>query len=95
MTAGVVYQTLAPPPAGALLDIRKLGFRSRDIGIEIFEAKQQLLVEPSSGPAKLAALQLLRNEPQPFDLSLCLGEGSAVSHERSHPLQPPGPLRLR
>lgn len=78
-------------PCSRRLDLRgrKLGFSPPDIGIEIFEAELQLVViESFSASAKLAALQLLNDEPQPFDLRLRLGESGAFGRERpNYPLQ--------
>src|SRR5882672_6752958 len=67
----------------------KRGFDPRDVGVEVVEAELQLIVvEPFGTPAKLAALQLLHDEPEPFDLRLCLSEIDAFGRERSdHPLQ--------
>jgi len=49
--------------------------RPCDVGVEVVEAELQLIVvEPFGTPAKLAALQLLNDEPEPFDLRLCLSE---------------------
>jgi hypothetical protein len=49
---------------------------------------QLVAVEPFGAPAKLAALQLLDDEPQPFDLCLRLTEVGAFGRERAHhPLQ--------
>ena len=57
--------------------------------MEVFEAELQLVViQPFGAPAKLAALQLLNDEPEAFDLRLRLGEVGAFGRERSdHPLQ--------
>src|SRR5882672_6090568 len=53
----------------------KRGFDPRDVGVEVVEAELQLVVvEPFGTSAKLAALQLLHDEPEPFDLRLCLSE---------------------
>ena len=42
----------------------KDGFDPRDIGVEVFKAELQLvIIEPFGAPAKLAALQLLDDEP--------------------------------
>jgi hypothetical protein len=67
----------------------KRGFDPRDVGVEVVEAELQLIVvEPFGTPAKLAALQLLNDEPEPFDLRLCLSEIDAFGCERpDHPLQ--------
>jgi hypothetical protein len=52
----------------------------RDIGLEVFEAELQLVVvEPFGALVKSAALQLLNNEPEAFDLRLCLGEVGAFA----------------
>ena len=49
----------------------KRGFDPCDVGVEVVEAELQLIVvEPFRTPAKLAALQLLNDEPEPFDLRL-------------------------
>ena len=65
------------------------GFASRDVGIEVFKTELQLVViEPFGAPAKLAALQLLNDEPEAFDLRLRLSEVGAFGRERpDHPLQ--------
>src|ERR1700730_5316129 len=61
-------------PRSRHLDHRrwKRGFDPCDIGVDVFEAELQLVViKPFGTPAKLAALQLLDNELEPFDLGLC------------------------
>jgi hypothetical protein len=64
---------------------RKAGFDARKVGTEVFEAELQLIViKPLGAPAKLAALQLLDDEVEPFDLSLGIGEGGALGCERAH-----------
>ena len=64
---------------------RKPGFGSRKIGVEILEAEPQLLViEPLGLAAELAALQLLDDEPEPFDLGLGFAEAGALHRERAH-----------
>ena len=57
--------------------------------MEVFKAELQLVViEPLGAPAELAALQLLNDEPETFDLSFCLSKGGAFGCERpDHPLQ--------
>ncbi len=51
----------------------KRGFDPRDVGVEVVEAELQLIVvEPFGTPTKLAALQLLNDEPEAFDLGLRL-----------------------
>src|SRR6266403_4861602 len=57
--------------------------------MEVFKTEQQLVViEPFGAPAKLAALQLLNDEPEPFDLGFCLSERGTFGCERpDHPLQ--------
>ena len=67
----------------------KGGFDPRDVGVEVVEAELQLVViQPFGAPAKLAALQLLNDEPEPFDLRLRFGEVDAFGRERpDHPLQ--------
>src|SRR3984893_9284271 len=57
--------------------------------MEVFKTELQLVVIQSLGaPAKLTALQLLDNEPEPFDLRLRLSEVGAFGRERpDHPLQ--------
>ncbi len=68
---------------------RKLGFDPCEIDVEVFEAELQLVViEPLGAPAELAALQLLDDEVEPFDLGLRLAEAGALGRERAHhPLQ--------
>ena len=40
--------------------------------MEVFKTELQLVViQPFGTPAKLVALQLLNDEPEPFDLGLC------------------------
>ena len=57
------------------------------IGVEILEAELQLIViEPLGAPAELAALQLLDDELEPFDLGLRLAEAGALGRERAHHL---------
>jgi hypothetical protein len=59
---------------------RKSGFSPRKIGVEVFEAELQLSVVELP-PTKLAALQLLDDEAEPFDLGVCtenLSSGVAV-----------------
>jgi hypothetical protein len=67
----------------------KRGFDPRDIGAEVFRAELQLVVFQLFGaPTKLAALQLLNDEAQPFDLSLRIAKAGALGCERAdHPLQ--------
>src|SRR6266436_8890228 len=67
----------------------KRGFDPRDVGVEVVEAELQLVVvEPFGTSAKLAALQLLNDEPEAFDLRLRRSEVDAFGRERSdHPLQ--------
>jgi hypothetical protein len=59
------------------------------IGVEILEAELQLIViEPLSASAELAALQVLDDKVEPFDLSLRLAEAGALGREQAHhPLQ--------
>jgi hypothetical protein len=46
-------------------------FVPNSVDLEVVEAELQLIViEPFGAPAKLAALQLLNNEPEAFDLRL-------------------------
>jgi hypothetical protein len=45
---------------------------------------QLIVIEPFCTSAKLATLQLLHDQPQPFDLSLRLGEGGAFSRKPAH-----------
>lgn len=53
------------------------------------EAESQLIViEPLGPPAKLAALQLLDDEVEPFDLGVRFAEAGALGGERARrPLQ--------
>ena len=78
-------------PRSRRLDRRrwKRGFDPRDIGVEVFKTELQLVViEPFGAPTKLAALQLLNDEPEAFDLRLRLSEVGAFGRERpDHPLQ--------
>src|ERR1700694_5527222 len=57
--------------------------------MEVFKTDLQLVViQPFGAPTKLAALQLLNDEPEAFDLRLRLSKVGAFSGERSyHPLQ--------
>ena len=58
---------------------RKGGLDTCNIAAEVFKAELQLLViKPFGTSAKLATLQLLHDQPQPFDLGLRLGEGGAL-----------------
>src|SRR3984893_8331315 len=56
--------------------------------MEVFKAELQLVVIlPFGAPTKLAALQLLNDEPKAFDLRLRLSEVGAFGRERpDHPL---------
>jgi hypothetical protein len=78
-------------PRSRRLDRRrwKRGFDPRDIGMEIFKPELQLIVIQRFGaPTKLAALQLLNDEPEAFDLRLRLSDVGAFGRERpDHPLQ--------
>jgi hypothetical protein len=47
---------------------------------------QLVIIEPLGPSAKLAALQLLDDEMEPFDLGLRLGEAGALGRERTHQL---------
>src|ERR1700694_2311439 len=57
--------------------------------MEVFKTDLQLVViQPFGAPAKLAALQLLNDEPEAFDLRLRRSEVGACGRERpDHPLQ--------
>src|ERR1700731_3203046 len=57
--------------------------------MEVFKTELQLVViQPFGPPTKLAALQLLNDEPEAFDLRLRLSEVGAFGRERpDHPLQ--------
>src|ERR1700694_1610456 len=57
--------------------------------MEVFKTDLQLVViQPFGAPAKLAALQLLNDEPEAFDLRLRRREVGAFGRERpDHPLQ--------
>src|ERR1700687_1544500 len=57
--------------------------------MEVFKSELQLVViQPFGAPTKLAALQLLNDEPEAFDLRLRLSEVGAFGRERpDHPLQ--------
>src|SRR5712671_7154902 len=58
---------------------RKAGFDTGKIGVEVLEAKLQLIViEPLGPPAELAALELLDNESEPLDLGVCLAQTGAL-----------------
>ena len=47
----------------------ELGLDPREIGLKIFKSELQLIViEPLGPPAKLVALELLHDQPQPLDL---------------------------
>src|SRR5712671_1787144 len=49
---------------------------------------QLVIIQPFGAPTKLAALQLLNDEPEAFDLRLRLSEVGAFGRERpDHPLQ--------
>ena len=49
---------------------------------------QLVVIQPFGAPTKLAALQLLNDEPEAFDLRLRLSEVGAFGRERpDHPLQ--------
>jgi hypothetical protein len=80
---------LRPGFGGVLHTRRKPGLSPCQIGREVFKAELQLLVvEPLGTPAKLAALQLLHDQPQPIDLRLRLGERRALGRKPAyHPLQ--------
>jgi hypothetical protein len=68
---------------------RKLGFGPCKIGFEVLKTKLQLIVcQPFGPPAKLAALQLLHDQPQSLDFRLSRGERGAVGGKGPHhPLQ--------
>ncbi len=57
--------------------------------VEIFEAELQLVViKPFGAPTELAALHLLHDQTEPFDLGLCFAEAGHVGRECAHhPLQ--------
>src|SRR6202051_309011 len=57
--------------------------------MEAFKSELQLVsLQPFGAPTKLAALQLLNDEPEAFDLRLRLSEVGAFGRERpDHPLQ--------
>src|SRR6202158_191959 len=57
--------------------------------MEVFKSELQLVgIQPFGAPTKLAALQLLNDEPEAFDLRLRLGEVGAFGRKRpDHPLQ--------
>src|ERR1700676_2186995 len=57
--------------------------------MEVFKTELQLVViQPFGAPTKLAALQLLNDEQEAFDLRLRLSEVGAFARERpDHPLQ--------
>jgi hypothetical protein len=75
------------------LDGRKPGFGSRQFDFEVLEAEVQLvIIEPFRPPAELAALQLLDDEMQPFDLSPRLAEVGPLGRERAH--HPPQRLHI-
>ena len=51
-----------------------------DVGTEILQPQLELIaIEPFGPPAELQALQLLHDQPQPFDLGLGLGERLAFA----------------
>jgi len=57
----------------------KCSFDPRDIAVQVFQAELQLVVvEPFRAAAKLAALELLHDQPQAFDLRLRFGESRAL-----------------
>ena len=63
---------------------RKAGLDARKIGVEVLEAKPQLIViEPLGPPAELATLQLLDNEIEPLDLGVRLAEAGALARGRA------------
>jgi hypothetical protein len=68
---------------------RKRGFSPRDVRLEVFEAELELvIIEPFGASAKLTALQILNDEPEPLDLCLCFSEVGAFRSERAnHTLQ--------
>src|SRR6266851_7091534 len=57
--------------------------------MEVFKSELQLVgIQPFGAPTKLAALQLLNDEPEAFDLRLRLSEVGAFGRKRpDHPLQ--------
>jgi len=64
---------------------RQRGFDPRDVGAQVFKAELQLIViKPFGTTAKLTALQLPDDEPQPFDLGLRGGEAGAFGRQRPH-----------
>jgi len=72
---------------GLSLGKRKVGFDARNIGVEVLEAKLQLIViEPLGAPAELAALELFDNEIEPLDLGVRLTQTGALGRERAHQL---------
>ena len=57
-----------------------------DVGTQVFQAQLQLVaIKPLGAPAELQALQLLHDQPQPFDLGLRLGESLAFARSASPP----------
>jgi hypothetical protein len=51
--------------------------------VEVFKTELQLVViEPFGAPTKLAALQLLNDDPEAFDLRLRRSEVDALGRER-------------
>ncbi len=80
-------RSLALCPRSSGLARRKPGFGPRQIGVEVLKAELQLpVIKPLVPPAELAALQLLDDEMEPFDLGLRLVEAGALGCERAHQL---------
>ena len=60
-----------------------------EIDLEVLKAELQLVaIKPLGTPAKLVALELLHDQPQPLDLGLRLGRAvRSTASERTMPLQ--------
>jgi hypothetical protein len=65
--------SIGPQPRSLGDRRRKRGFDPRDVGVKVFKTELQLvIIELLGTPAKLAALKLLNDEPEAFDLRLRL-----------------------
>jgi Transposase DDE domain len=70
---------------GLLFTRRKRGLDPREVDLKVFKSELQLIaIEPLGTPAELVALELLHDQPQPFDLRLRRCENGALGRERAH-----------
>jgi len=80
----------APERRLAVGGCRQASFRSRDVGVEIFQTELELIAVEAFGTApEAAALQRLDDLPEPIDLGLCLGPLTVERRRQlaDHPMQ--------